>query len=56
MFGVIMAGGQGSRLRPLTLNRPQPMVEILGRTVIDFVKDAIQDASIDTVVVYTVYR
>ena len=56
MFGVIMAGGQGSRLRPLTLTRPKPMVEILGRPVIDFVKDAMQDASIDTVVVTTGYR
>jgi len=32
------------------------MVEILGRPVIDFVKDAMQDASIDTVVVTTGYR
>ena len=51
-----MAGGQGSRLRPLTLTRPKPMVEILGRPVIDFVKDAMQDASVDTIVVTTGYR
>ncbi len=51
-----MAGGQGSRLRPLTLTRPKPMVEVLGRPVIDFVKDAMHDASIDTVVVTTGYR
>ena len=51
-----MAGGQGSRLRPLTLTRPKPMVEVLGRPVIDFVKDAMQDASIDTIVVTTGYR
>lgn len=56
MYGVIMAGGQGSRLRPLTLTRPKPMVEILGRPVIDFVKDAMQDASVDTIVVTTGYR
>ena len=56
MYGVIMAGGQGSRLRPLTLTRPKPMVEILGRPVIDFVKDAMQDASVDTNVVTTGYR
>tara|TARA_B100001142_G_scaffold327264_2_gene384473 strand:+ start:400 stop:1446 length:1047 start_codon:yes stop_codon:yes gene_type:complete len=51
-----MAGGQGSRLRPLTLTRPKPMVEVLGRPVIDFVKDAMQEASIDTVIVTTGYR
>jgi mannose-1-phosphate guanylyltransferase len=32
------------------------MVEILGRPVIDFVKDAMQDASVDTIVVTTGYR
>lgn len=28
---IIMAGGEGSRLRPLTLNRPKPLVPILGK-------------------------
>ena len=56
MYGVIMAGGQGSRLRPLTLTRPKPMVEVLGRPVIDFVKDAMLEAGIDNVIVTTGYR
>ena len=56
MHGVIMAGGQGSRLRPLTLTRPKPMVEVLGRPVIDFVKDAMVDAGVDHIVVTTGYR
>ena len=51
-----MAGGQGSRLRPLTLTRPKPMVEVLGRPVIDFVKDAMVDAGVDYLVVTTGYR
>ena len=56
MHGVIMAGGQGSRLMPLTLTRPKPMVEVLGRPVIDFVKEAMVDAGIDHLVVTTGYR
>lgn len=56
MYGVIMAGGQGSRLRPLTLTRPKPMVEVLGRPVIDFVKDAMLEAGIDDLIVTTGYR
>ena len=56
MHGVIMAGGQGSRLRPLTLTRPKPMVEVLGRPVIDFVKDAMVDAGVEHLVVTTGYR
>jgi len=56
MMGIIMAGGQGSRLMPLTATRPKPMVEVLGRPVIDFVKDAMVDAGIRNIVVTTGYR
>ncbi len=33
MKAVIMAGGQGSRLRPLTINRPKPMVPLVDKPV-----------------------
>ena len=56
MLGIIMAGGQGTRLMPLTATRPKPMVEVLGRPVIDFVKDAMVEAGIDEIVVTTGYR
>ena len=46
MLGIIMAGGQGTRLMPLTQTRPKPMVEVLGRPVIDYVKDAMVEAGI----------
>src|SRR4029450_6733302 len=29
---VVMAGGEGTRLRPLTSNQPKPMVPIRGKT------------------------
>ena len=56
MLGIIMAGGQGTRLMPLTATRPKPMVEVLGRPVIDFVKDAMVEANINELVVTTGYR
>ena len=56
MLGIIMAGGQGSRLMPLTATRPKPMVEVLGRPVIDFVKEAMVEAGIRDIVVTTGYR
>ena len=56
MLGIIMAGGQGTRLKPLTLHRPKPMVEVLGRPVIDYVKDAMVSAGIERLVVTTGYR
>ena len=33
---IIMAGGEGSRLRPLTCGMPKPMVPILGRPVLGY--------------------
>ncbi len=33
MKAVIMAGGQGSRLRPLTINRPKPLVPLVDKPV-----------------------
>ncbi|MBT3420898.1 MAG: nucleotidyltransferase family protein, partial [Euryarchaeota archaeon] len=56
MFGVIMAGGQGSRLYPLTANRPKPMVEVIGRPVIEYVKDAMVDAGVSNIIVTTGYK
>jgi mannose-1-phosphate guanylyltransferase len=51
-----MAGGQGSRLRPLTLHRPKPMVEVVGIPVIDFVKDALVQGGVNEVIITTGYR
>jgi dTDP-glucose pyrophosphorylase len=34
-FAVIMAGGEGRRLRPLTLDRPKPMIEIAGTPLLE---------------------
>ena len=56
MLGIIMAGGQGTRLMPLTATRPKPMVEVLGRPVIDFVKDSMVEAGINHIVVTTGYK
>ena len=46
LLGIIMAGGRGTRLMPLTKNRPKPMVPVLGRPVIDYVKDAMVAAGL----------
>src|SRR5919106_3542767 len=35
--GVVMAGGQGSRLRPLTSNQPKPMLPIMGRPMMEHI-------------------
>ncbi len=37
MKAVVMAGGEGSRLRPLTVRRPKPMVPIVNRPVMEHI-------------------
>lgn len=37
MKAVIMAGGEGSRLRPLTCNIPKPMAKICGKPIIEYI-------------------
>jgi mannose-1-phosphate guanylyltransferase/phosphomannomutase len=36
MKAVIMAGGEGSRLRPLTCNKPKPMVPVVNRPLMEY--------------------
>ncbi|MHC1683856.1 MAG: sugar phosphate nucleotidyltransferase [Clostridiaceae bacterium] len=36
MKGIIMAGGEGSRLRPLTCNLPKPMMPMIGKPVMQY--------------------
>lgn len=37
MHAIIMAGGQGSRLRPLTCNVPKPLAPLCGRPVVEYI-------------------
>ena len=39
MKAVIMAGGEGSRLRPMTCTVPKPMVKLCGRPVSEYILD-----------------
>ncbi|MCM1299040.1 MAG: sugar phosphate nucleotidyltransferase [Firmicutes bacterium] len=39
MKAIIMAGGEGSRLRPLTSSLPKPMVKLCGRPVSEYILD-----------------
>ena len=41
MKAVIMAGGEGSRLRPMTCTAPKPMARILGKPIIEYVFDTL---------------
>ena len=46
---VIIAAGFGSRMVPITLNTPKPLVRVHGKRIIDSILDAIVEAGIEEV-------
>jgi mannose-1-phosphate guanylyltransferase/phosphomannomutase len=55
MKAVVMAGGEGSRLRPLTINRPKPMVPIVDRQVMAHIIELLKTHGITEIVVTIQY-
>lgn len=56
MKAVIMAGGEGARLRPLTLNRPKPMIPLVNRVVAAHICDLLRRNEFRDVVAALQYR
>lgn len=52
---VLIAAGFGSRLVPITLNTPKPLIRVHGRRIIDSLLDAVYAAGIDEVYVVRGY-
>ncbi len=55
MKAVVMAGGEGSRLRPLTINRPKPMVPLADRPVMAQIIELLKQHGITEIVVTLQY-
>ncbi len=55
MKAVIMAGGEGSRLRPLTCNRPKPMVPVLNRPMMAYIVELLERHGITDIAVTLQY-
>ena len=53
---VILAGGEGERLRPLTRNRPKPLLPAGNRPIIEYVLDSVIEAGISDIHVVVGYK
>ncbi len=51
MKAVVMAGGEGTRLRPLTSNQPKPMVPIVGKPCMEHILELLKKHGFEDVVV-----
>lgn len=56
MKAVIMAGGEGTRLRPLSLGRPKPMTPLLGRPVMEHIIALLRHHGITDICVTLCYQ
>ncbi len=55
MKAVIMAGGEGTRLRPLTCGIPKPMVPVLGKPVMEYIIKLLKRYGIKDIAVTMAY-
>ncbi len=55
MKAVILAGGYGTRLRPLTFSIPKAMIPLVNRPVIDYILDYLVDYGLRDIVITTNY-
>jgi mannose-1-phosphate guanylyltransferase/phosphomannomutase len=51
MKAVVMAGGEGTRLRPLTSNQPKPMVPVVGKPCMEHILELLREHGLDEVIV-----
>jgi glucose-1-phosphate thymidylyltransferase len=51
MIGVVLAGGSGERLRPLTKEKPKAFLKLAGRYLFEYSLDELREAGIDNIIV-----
>ncbi len=49
MKAIVMAGGEGTRLRPVTGGIPKPMVELLGRPILSYTVELLRKNGIEDI-------
>jgi MurNAc alpha-1-phosphate uridylyltransferase len=54
-MAMVLAAGQGERMRPLTLHMPKPLVPLAGRPLIDHVLDRLAASGVKTAIVNVHY-
>jgi len=53
---VVLAGGEGSRLRPLTNNIPKPMIRILGKPILHWIIEWLTNNGIYNIILGVAYK
>lgn len=56
MTAIILAAGYATRMYPLTLNFPKPLLEVGGKTILDWLVDDLVNCYIDKIYVVTNHK
>jgi len=55
-YALIIAGGEGQRLRPLTADRPKPMIRVAGKPILEYQMEWLREQGVTNVVVLCGYK
>jgi MurNAc alpha-1-phosphate uridylyltransferase len=53
---MILAAGLGTRMAPLTAERPKPLIELMGKPLIDYAIDRLAQAGVTLIIVNVHYK
>ena len=56
MKAVILAGGKGIDLFPLTQTRPKPMITLLGKPILQYLIEELKDIGLTDILIVTGYK
>ncbi len=56
MRAIILAAGEGKRLQSLTLNKPKPLLEIRGQSILENMINYLKKSGIEDIIVVTGYK
>ena len=56
MKAVILAAGEGTRLRPITSSKPKPMIKISGKPILEHIINSLSYSDITEVIIVTNYK
>jgi len=56
MKAVILAAGEGNRLKPITSTRPKPMIPLVGKPLLEHTILGLKDAGIDEILLIVGYK
>jgi len=56
MQAVVLAAGEGQRLKPFTVNKPKVMIKVANKPILEYVIEALRDAGILDIILVVGYK